>query len=169
VWFLIGAIGCSLLSVVAFGWGLAKGAELSRKGQARLSEAARKTIDEALACHAREHAAWQAAQRASPAASARPLSSWADSGLHAPTRLEQRSQRGLHDEALEAAELAHLATDDLLDSLRELWADPDEPAEAAKLRAEQRARKRDAEAAQRRAARDRQDRADDEPHGRLLS
>jgi len=156
---LFSAIGVALLLVVAYGWGLAKGTELTRKAQARLHASARDSLSQAIELHQREQEAWLAAQQASHA--------WLT--LRNATRPEQQRHRAQQDDALEAAALAYLATDDVLETLRDVWADPDEPADAARLRAADRALRREREVAQRCAARERRNRADDEERNRLLS
>jgi len=63
VWFLFAAIGVALSWVVAYGWGLAKGAELTRRAQARLHDVLRSTTEVAIAAHARERTARQALEQ----------------------------------------------------------------------------------------------------------
>ena len=152
------AIGAVLLCVLAYGWGLAKGSELTRAAQAQLHDAARVSAEAVVQAHERERTAWQAAELATQ--------SWLLSKTGTRSALlEARSQR---DEASEAAEAAHDATRDALETLRAALVDPSQSGDALEL-ARRRTERRSEEAAQRRTARELRNGVEDDELNRSLS
>lgn len=157
VWILFVAIGTVLLAVLAYGWGLAKGAELTRSSQAKLHDALRSALATAIGAHERERSAWLASDLATQAY----LSS------RATSRDGIREARDHRDQAAEAAEQAHETTRDALETVRAALADPeqDDALEQARRLAERRAE----EAARRKSEREQRNSVEDEQENRLLS
>ena len=158
VWILFVAIGTALLCVLAYGWGLAKGSELTRTAQARLHDALRASSSSVVEAHERERDAWRAAELATQ--------SWLLS--RAGAREAQRDARTLRDQAEDAAEAAHDATRDALETLRAaLVADSQEG--AALDQARRRTERRSEAAAQRRSQRELRDSVEDDAQSHLRS
>jgi signal transduction histidine kinase len=151
------AIGTVMLAVLAYGWGLAKGSELTRAAQAKLHDAVRASATAVVQAHERERAAWLAAELASQVY----LTS------RATSRDAVREARDQRDEAAEAAEKAHEVTRDSLEALRAALVDPSQPdaLESARRLSERRAE----EAAKRRSEREQRNSVEDEQANRLMS
>jgi hypothetical protein len=157
VWILFVAIGTALLCVLAYGWGLAKGSELTRAAQARLHDALRASSSSVVEAHERERAAWRAAELATQ--------SWLRTKTG--TREAQRSARTLRDEAEDAAEAAHDATRHALETLRAALTDSQEG--DALDQARRRTERRTEAAAQRRSQRALRDSVEDDAQSHLSS
>jgi signal transduction histidine kinase len=151
------AIGTVMLCVLAYGWGLAKGSELTRAAQGKLHEAARASAAAAVQAHERERSAWLAAE----------LSSQAYVSSRGSSHEAAREMRDQRDHDAEAAETAHEATRDAIETLRVALADPNQPdaLEQARRLSERRAE----QAAKRRSEREQRNSVEDQQQNGLLS
>jgi signal transduction histidine kinase len=157
VWILFVAIGAVMLAVLAYGWGLAKGSELTRAAQAKLHDAVRASAGTAVQSHERERGAWHAAE----------LASQVYANNRGGGRDAVRELREQRDQAADAAEAAHEATRDAIETLRAALVDPSQPdaLEQARRLSERRAE----EAAKRKSEREQRNSVEDEEANRLLS
>jgi hypothetical protein len=157
VWILFVAIGSVMLCVLAYGWGLAKGSELTRSAQTKLHDAVRACVATAVQAHERERGAWLAAD----------LATQAHLASRTAGRDALRETRDQRDHAAEAAEQAHAVTRDALETARAALADPEkgDALEQARRLSERRAD----EAARRKSEREQRNSVEDEQENRLLS
>lgn len=151
------SIGAVMLAVLAYGWGLAKGSELTRAAQSKLHDAVRASAGAVVQAHERERSLWLSSD----------LASQAYVNGRGGSRDVVRELREQRDQAADAAEAAHEATRDAIETLRAALADPSQPdaLDQARRLSERRAE----EAARRKSEREQRNSVEDEQDNRLLS